>query len=121
MNEPIFTGNDLVLIESLVLDSSLKPSYSAMRSHLMWADEMSDGLTAEGYEALCDLWIARSFIHLGLDFSSHPLEPEYISNFWKRALEQKIKWTGFERLVLNEEDRSYYDSMIEKAEHGALF
>ncbi|CAN5317855.1 hypothetical protein BH11CYA1_BH11CYA1_41260 [soil metagenome] len=121
MSEPVLHGNDLVLIESLVFDSSLKPTYSAIRNHLMWADEMPDGLTPDGYTTLCNLWIARSFIHRGLDFSSHPVDPEYITNFWNRALEQKFKWTGFERLSLSEEDRAYYDSMIEKAEQGALF
>jgi hypothetical protein len=121
MDESIFIGNDLALIESLVFDSKLKPTYSAMRNHLMWADEMPDGLTHEGYTALCDLWIARSYLHLGLDFSSHELDPEYITNFWKRALAQNFKWPGFKRLTLSEEDRSFYDSMIEQAEQGALF
>ncbi|CAN5315996.1 hypothetical protein BH11CYA1_BH11CYA1_41060 [soil metagenome] len=49
MSEPVLQGNDLVLIESLVFDSSLKPTYSVIRNHLMWADEMPDGLTPEGY------------------------------------------------------------------------
>lgn len=121
MNEPIFKDNDLRLIEALVYDASLKPTYSSMRNHLKWADEMPEGLTPDGYEALCDLWIARSFVHRGLEFSSHPLDTGYLSDFWMRALKQNIKWSGFKRLQLNTEDAAYYKSMIEKAEQGALF
>jgi hypothetical protein len=121
MSEPIFKGNDLRLIESLAYDPSLEPTYSPMRNHLMWSDEMPDGLTPEGYETLCDLWIARSFVQRGLDFSEHPLDPSYISEFWERALAQNFKWPGFSRLNLSSSDKAYYETMMIKAKEGSLF
>ncbi len=107
-NEPIFKGKDLELIESLVLDATLEPKFCSFRDYLHWDDELPKGITPDGYDALCDLWIARSFIHRGLDFSAHPIDPEYIKQFWDRALKQNFKWTGFQRLSLSENDKAYY-------------
>lgn len=121
MSEPIFTANDLRLIESLVYDASLEPTYSPMRNHLTWTDEMPEGLTPEGYEVLCDLWIARSYIHRGLEFSEHPLDPDHIRDFWDRALKQNFQWPGFKRLNLSSSDTTYYEAMMTKAREGSLF
>jgi hypothetical protein len=116
--EPLFAGNDLRLIESLVYNPDLKPSYSYMRDHLVWQDERPDGLTPEGYESLCDLFIARSFVQRGREFSSHPLDPEYFAKVWKRALAQAFRWPGFNRLRLSEQDKTYYEQMTKDAAEG---
>jgi hypothetical protein len=113
--EPLFTGEDLGLIESLVFDPSLKPSYDEMRNCLVWADERVEGLTPAAYEHLCDLWIARSFLHRGLDFSTHKLDPDYFRVIWERACRQGFRWPGFHRLSLSEEDRAYYEQMMAQA------
>jgi hypothetical protein len=113
--EPIFTGNDLKLIESLVYDPTLTPSYDLIKNCLVWEDERIDGLTPAGYESLCDLWIARSFLQRKLDFSAHRLAPDYFKSVWERALEQGFHWPGFNRLSLSKKDLAYY----EKAMHGA--
>ncbi|HEY9870482.1 MAG TPA: hypothetical protein V6D08_15060 [Candidatus Obscuribacterales bacterium] len=110
--EPVFTGNDLRLIESLEYNPSLEPSFDALRACLVWRDEEPSGLTPAGHEALRDLWIARSFLHRGLDFSVHPLDPEYFRNIWNRALRQGFKWPGFNRLSLNARDKAYYEEML---------
>ncbi len=107
--EALFTGNDLKLIESLQYDSGLKPCFDIMRDCLIWTDERPDGLTPAGYESLIDLWIARSFIHQGKDFSSHSLDPQYFEDIWKRAQAQGFKWSGFNRLILSEEDKEFYE------------
>ncbi len=106
--EPLFTGNDLQLIESLQYNPELKPSFDWMRDCLVWKDERPDGLTPAGYESLIDLWIARSFIHRGKSFSEHSLDPHYFEDVWKRALNQGFQWPGFSRLTLSDEEREFY-------------
>lgn len=110
-SEPLFVGEDLRLIELLTYKPSLKPSYDHIKNCLAWDDERADGLTPAGYEILCDLWIARSFIHRGLSFSIHELDPNYFRVVWERALGQKFKWPGFQRLTLSEEDKTYFERM----------
>ena len=110
--EPVFTGNDLKLIESLEYNPTLTPGYDTLKGCLIWADERADGLTREGYENLCDLWIARSFIHRGKDFSSHPIDPNYFREFWDRAVTQGFRWPGFRRIELSPEDKQYYEDCV---------
>lgn len=114
--QPLFTGNDLHLIESLEFNPDLEPSYDLIKSCLVWADERPNGLTPAAYETLCDLWVARSFLHQGLPFSNHSLDPEYFENIWKRALKQGFRWPGFSRLTLNEGDKIYYTKMMQQNE-----
>ena len=115
-SEPLFIGEDLRLIESLAYNSDLKPSYDHLKNCLVWEDERAEGLSPIGYENLCDLWIARSFIHRGMSFSEHRLDPNYFQTVWERALGQKLKWPGFARLTLCEEDKNYYEKMRMEAD-----
>jgi len=103
-----FTGKDLELIEKLEFNSELVPSYDVIKNCLIWDDERPDGLTPDGYEKLCDLWIARSFIHREIPFSTWSLDPEYFDRIWKKAIASKFSWPGFERLKLTEKERKYY-------------
>ena len=107
-----FWGNDLKLIEALVYNPNLEPSFDVMRDALVWNDERADGLTPEGYEKLCDLWIARSYIHRGIPFSESELDPEYFGRVWSEATKQGFKWPGFNRLHLSKQDREYYEKSL---------
>ena len=111
--ELLFEGDDLRLIESLSFVPSLKPSFDNMRDCLVWPDERPNGLTPSGFEALCDLLIARSFLHRGLDFSTYRLSPEYFRKVWEKALAQGFRWPGFHRLTLSEEDKEYFEQMLQ--------
>ncbi|MBP0011480.1 MULTISPECIES: hypothetical protein [unclassified Roseofilum] len=105
-----FSGENLELIEALVYDPTLKPDYDIMRDSLVWPDERPQGLDPDAYEKLIDLWIARSFIHKGISFSDHRLDPEYFERVWKEAREQGFQWPGFHRLHLSEPDREFYEN-----------
>jgi len=107
-----FLGNDLKLIEALVYNPSLEPSFDVMRDALVWDDERPDGLSREGYEKLCDLWIVRSLIHRGISFTDWPLDPEYFGTVWSQAQKQGFKWPGFNRLHLSQKDREYYEKSL---------
>ncbi|MGL5074230.1 MAG: hypothetical protein ACRDBG_00095, partial [Waterburya sp.] len=83
-----FQGKDLELIESLVYNPDIKPSYDFMRDSLVWEDERPLGLTPEGYEKLCDLWIVRAYIHREIPASDWGLDPKYFEDAWLEAIKQ---------------------------------
>ena len=116
-----FSERDRAIVEALKYDPALTPAYESMRSALVWADERPDGLTSEGYEKLCDLWICRACIHRGDPTFSRTLNPAYFRELWAIALAEHIKWPGFNRLELSAEDRAYYErAMREEAEAGEI-
>lgn len=67
------SGRDLEIIEALVYQPELKPSYEAVKGVLTWRDEWSFELSQEGLEKIYQLWVARSYIHNGIPFSSYKL------------------------------------------------
>ena len=103
-----FQGKDLELIESLVYNPDIKPSYEFMKDCLVWEDERPDGLTPEGYEKLCDLWIIRSYIHQKIAPPDWGLDPKYFQESWLKATKHNFKWPGFFRLKLSKHDEEYY-------------
>ena len=104
-----FEGNDLILIESLVYDPTLTPYYDFWRDCLIWEDERCDiGMTSSGYEKLCDLFVARTCIHLNEPFSSHSINPDHLSKAWKTALNANFCWPGWNRLQLSKKDKEYF-------------
>jgi hypothetical protein len=112
----LFNGSDLIIIEHLGYDPALTPAYDLIKNCLVWEDERPMGLTPLAYENLCDLWIARSFIHRGLDFSTYKAAPTYFADVWQQALNEGFKWPGFQRLELNQTDMDYYLKMIAERE-----
>jgi hypothetical protein len=105
--EPLFIGKDLQLIQNLRYDPALTPSFEGLRGCLIWDDERPDGLSPEAYNYLSSLWGARSLLHKGLSLSDHPINPEYATDIWQRALKQVPNWPGFKRLKLTEKDAQY--------------
>jgi hypothetical protein len=113
--EPLFTGRDLELIESLVYDPVLSPSFDIMRGALIWADEWPNGLTSDGLDNLFSLIAARSFLHRGLDFSKFKLAPDRFRLIWESAQQQGFRWPGFKRLTLSDTDKAYYEHQLKEA------
>ena len=109
-----FSDRDRAIVEALTYDPTCKPGFEILKACLIWPDECPYNLTPEGYEKLCDLWIARSFIHRGLPFSSWPLAPEYFERAWDEALRDNVRWPGFRRLTLSAKDRAYYEEQLRK-------
>ncbi len=110
-----FSDKDLILIENLEYDPNIRPGFDFIKDALIWSDERPNDLSSEGYEKLCDLWIARSFIHKQIPFSSWKLDPYYFEEVWAAALKQKIKWPGFQRIDLTEEDKAFYEAQRAEA------
>lgn len=110
----LFSDRDQKLIEDLEFDETLTASFEALKGCLIWEDERPDGLTSEGYECLCDLWIARSFIHRNLPSSDWGLDSDHFQRIWNEALKAKIDWPGFKRLKLNDGDRRYLEMCLKE-------
>ena len=104
-----FLGEDLEIIEALVYQPELSPCYDPMRDALVWMDEWPRSISSEGFKKLWRLWVARSFLHRGIPFSSYRLNPDLLERIWSEALMQGFKWPGFNRLELSQEDREYYE------------
>jgi len=79
-SEKLFDGEDLARIEALRLDPEAKPGYCLIKSCLAWDDERPDGVTKEAWYTLCDLWIARSFLHRGKEIGGNMVDPDYYKN-----------------------------------------
>lgn len=108
-----FSANDLEQIEQLVFEPNLKPNFDAIKFCLMWQDEKPARISIEGYEKLCDLWIARSFIyHRKLPRERWGLDPDYFWTVWQTALNENIKWPGFRRINLLREDENFLNQQI---------
>lgn len=114
-----FKGKNLELIESLVYNPNLKPSYEFIKNCLVWSDEVPDGLTPEGYEKLIDLLIIRSFIHRQISPSNWWIldskDSKYFQEVWSKAIQQNFKWPGMNRLKLTKSDQEYYKQQQKEA------
>jgi hypothetical protein len=107
-DKQLFSERDRSLIEASNYDPSLKPSYNPLSSFLIWADESPQGISPSAYDVLDALWLARAFLYHGYELPSALLDPQYFRSVWDKAIASELKWTGFNRLNLSEEDRQYY-------------
>lgn len=107
-DKQLFSDPDRRLIEGSKYDSSLKPSYNPLSSFLVWADEFPRGISPSAYDVLDTLWLARAFLYHGYELPSALLDPQYFRSVWEKAVASGLKWPGFNRLGLSEEDRQYY-------------
>jgi hypothetical protein len=109
---PYFSACDRAVIETLQLDPNAKPTFELLKSCLIWADERPASISPDGYDKLCDLWIARSCLHRGQAIGSGSLDPVQLQRAWQEALDDKISWPGFHRLRLSPEDQAYFDACL---------
>ncbi len=110
--KPLFSEQDKELIESLVFDSSLMPEFNAISACLYWDDELPEDVTVEGMKVVRQLWMARGYLHRGLTFDDHDLNPEALRRFWEQATKEIPDWPGFKRLVLNKKDQAYFETWL---------
>ncbi len=109
--QQLLSDRDRQLVESLAYDPSLEPRFNALRSYLTWEDESPSGITPNGYDTLSDLLIARAFLYHGFELPEL-CDRRHFADIWNRAIAEKLKWPGFNRLVLSATDREYYDRVL---------
>jgi hypothetical protein len=107
---------DRQAIESLEYNPGLEPAFDLLKFCLVWEDERPTRISSAGYDIVCDLWIARSFMHhRKLPKNKWGLDPDYFQEIWESALKEKLQWPGFQRLILKPEDEKYLKEQIEAA------
>lgn len=104
--------SDRKLIEGQEFIPGLVPRFDALKACLIWEDELPRDITPDGYKFLCDLWVARAHLYHGNKLDEKLFNPSYYVRVWNWALEQKIQWPGFQRLVLSEENRAKYKECL---------
>jgi hypothetical protein len=111
-----FSDKDRQAVESLHYNPDLKPSFELFKFCLVWDDERPLNISSAGYDLVCDLWIARSFMyHRKLPKNKWGLDPGYFQKIWDTAIKKKLNWPGFKRLELSPEDEKYLNDCIASA------
>jgi len=110
----MFSPRDRAIIENLRYDPTLTPGFELVKSCLVWSDERPDGLSSDGYERLCDLWIARSRIHRGVVGDRSVTSYDYQA-VWNEELSGGLRWPGFRRIELSAAERSFFEEQLRLA------
>lgn len=101
---------DLRLIESVGFQRDASPVYDEWLDALIWDDEWPAGLSLEGNEFVLSLITARSFLHTPQkkdNLAALSVDVESLILLWKESIDSGLKWSGFQRIVLDEKDRNY--------------
>ena len=104
----LFSERDRSLIEASTYDPSLKAKFNPLSSFLFWDDEWPRNISPEGQDVLNALWLARTLLYYDYKLSTDLLDPDYFRAVWEKAIASGIKWPGFNRLKLSDQDRQYF-------------
>lgn len=102
------SDGDRELIEAQVFDSKLSPRFDAVKSCLIWDDELPRDITPDGYKFLCDLWVARAHLHHGHKLDEKLFNVSYYVGVWDWARSRNLQWPGFLRTALSDADKAVY-------------
>ncbi len=111
---PLFSERDRNLIEASNYDSALKPNFNPLSSLLFWDDEAPRGISPQAYDVLNALWLARALLYYDYKLTTDLLDPQYFKSVWDKAIAANLKWAGFNRLKLSDEDRGYFASELNR-------
>jgi hypothetical protein len=109
------------IVEALVFQPLLKPTFELIKSCLVWDDERPRGLSKRGNDFIRKLWVARSFLHQGSAHEVQGLDPAPFKEAWSVAQRAGLKWPGFLRVRLSDDDERYYRGCLEEASKGGGF
>ncbi len=84
-----------------------RPNFNPLSSLLFW-----DGITPQAYDDLNALCLARALIYYDYKLTTDLLDSEYFRSVWDKAIASDLKWAGFHRLQLSDEERKYYISEL---------
>jgi hypothetical protein len=107
-SSPLFSERDRGLIEASNYDPNLKPNFNPLSSLLFWDDEWPCNISPQAHDVLNALWLARALQYYDYKLSTDLLDPQYFRSVWDKAVASGLKWPGFNRLHLSEQDRQYY-------------
>ena len=111
---------DRELIERSAFDPALKPSFEVIKSCLIWRDECPPGLSRKGTQFVARLWVFRAFLHQGIARERWTVDPTPFENAWHAAQLAGLKWSGFLRLQLSEEDSQYLQRSLQEVSRDGV-
>ena len=115
------TRADQEMINALTFNSSLRPSFEVIKSCLIWDDERPRALSKEGRRFIDRLLVMRSFLHQGIPRDRWRVDPTPFESAWRAAEDAQLKWPGFSRLYLSEEDRLYFQRSLDEASKNGKY
>jgi len=96
----LLSDADRELLEGLPFDADAEVAFNEVTACLVWADEVPDGLSRDGYRVVRDLLGARGLIHRGVSSEDWDYGfPDRLDR-WNEALAEGLRWNGFRRLAL---------------------
>lgn len=114
LDSPLFSDEDRKLIEASNYDPDSKPNFNPLSALLFWDDESPFGISLAGSRVLYTLLMARALMYYDRKLPSDMFDPQYFKSVWDQALASGIRWTGFNRLKLSDEDRQYYLTELQR-------
>lgn len=99
---------DVRRIESLRFNPDATLYIELLKGYLYWDDEITYGLTKDGYHRMTDLLLARNVVCHDPDQEIRNKD-RYVK-IWNLASEQGFSWPGFrpERLELSQKEWDFY-------------
>jgi hypothetical protein len=114
------TQADRALIEGATFNPALRPSFEVIKSCLIWEDERPRELSRNGSQFIARLWVVRSFIHQGIPPERWGVDPTPFENAWRAAQGAGLRWPGFMRLTLSQEDARYFKMSLDAAARNSI-
>ena len=118
--DSFLTQADRALIEGSTFNPALRPSFEVIKSCLIWADERPRELSRSGSQFIARLWVVRAFMHQGIPPEHWGVDPTPFEKAWRAAQSAGLKWPGFMRLNLSEEDARYFKTSLEAASRNSI-
>lgn len=103
---------DRLLVEQAFFDADADPAFNEIAGCLVWPDEIPDGLSPDGYDAVRNLLAARGLVHRGVPIEDWPGGATELADEWNAALRTRLRWNGFQRIALTKEQRAMLEAYL---------
>jgi hypothetical protein len=114
---PELSQADVAALADAPFDPHAAPKYEAVKGCLVWADELPDVLSSGGRRFVYRLLAARSYLYRAIPLNGRL---GYLGDHWQRALTSGMKWNGFLRLQLSDQDRVFLDEEMRRERDEGL-
>jgi|KBSSwiStaDraftv2_1062776.scaffolds.fasta_scaffold3232354_2 hypothetical protein len=103
---------DRRLVENLFFDADATAAFNEVTGCLVWSDELPDGLSPDGFATMRDLLSARGLLHRGIPIEDWQGGFSGLADTWNAAVRSRLRWTGFQRIELTQEQRALLDAYL---------
>jgi hypothetical protein len=104
--------DDRERIEAVWFDPDATIAFNEITGCLVWSDEVPDGLSPAGHDYVRDLLGARGYFHLRVPVEEWDFGNTDRIERWNEALASGLRWNGFRRLDLSDDQRALLDRYL---------